>query len=184
MTEPARHLRVVEAVTTPEGEVLTAEAVGLLQARIDKLEGDRKALEKELRTKRRQISELQRDRVRERLDHPDRAVIERIASYWHRKCRGGDPRVNPMSPARFDAVAALVEMTEIRLDEESGKRQKARRYEPEAFKEAIDGAAFDHYVKPRKNGTLQHFDDLELICRDSKQFEEFRSRAPQRAVPG
>lgn len=171
-----RHLRVVE-VNDGTGEIEGTVDVEALVARVEKLEHDRRALEKDIRAKRRRITELERDKAQERLEHPQRDLIVRIANYWHRKCRGGDAKVNPLSVVRFDAVAALVEMTVIVADEK-GKRHEPR-YRPEDFKQAIDGAAFDHYAKQRKNGSWQHFDDLELVCRDSKQFEEFRARAPQ-----
>lgn len=171
----SRHLHLVDSET---GEVVPSAELAKLQAEVEKLREDRKGLEKDLRTKRRQISELERDKARERLEHPDRELIKRVATYWHRKCKGASPRINPLSPARFDAVAGLAEMEEIHADPETGKRSRRKRYRPEDFKRAIDGAAFDHYVKKRRNGTEQHFDDLELICRDSKQFEEFMARAP------
>jgi hypothetical protein len=176
--QPARHLRVVE-VNDETGEAAGID-VEQLVVEVEKLRTDLAMAQRDVKTKNRRISELERDKARERLEHPDRKLIERVCTYWHRRCRAGDARINPMSPARFDAVAGLVEMTEVGIVEVDGKRRrrKKRRYEPEDFKMAIDGAHFDHYVKVRKNGTEQHFDDLELICRDSKQFEEFRARVP------
>lgn len=177
---PQRHLHVVsDRVADDNGEVVTPEA---LVAEIEKLRTDLKMAQRDVRTKNRRISELERDRVRERLEHPDRELILRVCSYWHRKCRGGDPRVKPDTPDRFDAVAALVEMEHIVKDEQ-GRRRRERVYPPEAFKEAIDGARFDHFAKPRKNGSMQHYDDLELICRSAARFDEFRARAPRVSVP-
>jgi hypothetical protein len=164
--------------------VFTAPEVQDLIERLDKVTTDLHMAQRDVKRKNRQIAELERNRAQERLDHPDRDLIVRVATYWHRKAKGGDPRVDPLSPARFDAVAALAEMTELRVVEgEDGKkrRRKVKRYDPAAFKEAIDGCCFDCYRKQRKNGSWQEFNDLELICRDAKQFEEFRQRCPLRA---
>jgi hypothetical protein len=175
--QPARHLHVVsDRVADDNGEVVSPEA---LVAEIEKLRVDLKMAQRDVKSKNRRISELERDKVAERLKHPDRELILRICKYWHRKCRGGDPRVKPDSPDRFDAVAALVEMEHIVAD--GGRKRRERVYPPEAFKEAIDGAAFDHFVKARKNGSEQHYDDLELIARSAAKFDEFRARAPKPA---
>lgn len=178
MSAPARHLRPVGDFDPETGEIPPGSRIPELLAQIEKLQGDLKAAERDLRAKRRQIAELERNKEQERREHPDRELIVRIATYWHKRCRGGDKRINPLSPARFDAVAGLVEMTVIEVDEETKKRRRVRRYQPEDFKTAIDGAHFDHFVKKRKNGSERHFDDLEWICRDSKQFEECIASAP------
>lgn len=180
---PERHLHVVDhLVDQRTGETFTAPQVEELLARVDKLETDLHMAQRDVKRKNRQIAELERNKAQERLDHPDRDLIVRVATYWHKRCKDGDPRVDPLSPARFDAVAGLAEMTELRMVEVDGKkrRRKVKRYDPAAFKEAIDGAHFDHFRKQRKNGSWQAFDDLELIMRDAKQFEEFRARAPKR----
>lgn len=191
--QPARHLRLIE-VDDETGEISHVESGALakletelvnLQKERDQLKLKFKDAEKDLAAKRRTIGELKRNKVEERLQHPDRKLIVRIADYWHRKCKSGDHRINPLSPARFDALAALVEMEVTRTIEVDGRRRrrKVRRYDMHHFKAAIDGCAFDHYVKQRKNGSDQHFDDLELICRDSKQFEEFIARCPYEPRP-
>lgn len=178
--QPAPHLRLVNTET---GEFVPSQKLEELMAELAKVRGDFKNAERDLKIKRRQLTELQRDKARERLEHPQHELIERICKYWHRRCRHGDVKVNPMSPARFDAVAGLVEMEMLVAVEGKRRRRREWRYEMEDFKAAIDGADFDHYAKKRKNGTEQHFDDLELICRDSKQFEEFRARCPHPVVP-
>lgn len=177
--EPVRHLRVVDSDT---GEVVTDADIAQLQARIDKLSGDLKAAEKDLRAKRRRITELERDKIRERLDYERRKDVERIATYWHRKCRGGNSRCNPMAPDRFDAVRGLLDQERIIVDAETGKKRREQMYTLDQFKTAIDGAAFDPFITKRKNGSVQRHDDLELICRSSKHFEEFIAKAPVRAA--
>lgn len=44
--------------------------------------------------------------------------------------------------------------------------------------QAIAGAAFDPGTKTRKNGTLERFDSLELVCRNRLKFNSFQERAP------
>jgi hypothetical protein len=167
MPEPLRHLHVV---VDDNGEVVQEPP------EIVKLREDLANAERELRRHRRRIAELERDEKQERLDYDRRDEVERVCLYWWRKCRGSDKRVNPITDVRFDAVRRMLESTRIEVVD--GKRRRVPAYETEAFKEAIDGAAFDHYTKERKNGSRVHYDDLELICRDGKHFEEFRSRCP------
>lgn len=171
MAKAVRHLHV--AYDSESGEVIP-EAPEIV-----KLRGDLALAEKELRRHRRIIEQLRRDAAQERLDYDRRDEVERVCLYWWRKCRRADKRVNPISDERFDAVRKLLEST--RLEVIDGKKRRVPAYDLVAFREAIDGAAYDHYSKQRKNGSLVHYDDLELICRDGKHFEEFRSRCPGRA---
>lgn len=174
----------MQLVDGDTGEILPSTELAAMQARLEKLEGDLKGAEKDLRAKRRIISELQRDRAQERLQHPHYALIRRVCRYWHAKCRGSDPRVNPMTPDRFDAVAALTEMERIVRDEDAPRKKRREwLYELEHFKAAIDGAYFDHYVSKRRNGSDCHHWDLELICRGAAKFDEFIARCPHPVVP-
>jgi hypothetical protein len=114
--EPARHLRVVEVTDT--GEVLTGTGLAELQAEVEKLRVDLKMAQRDVKAKNRRISELERNKAQERLDYERRADVERIATYWHRKCRPDDfaretPRVNPMSPERFDAVRGILDQERL-----------------------------------------------------------------------
>lgn len=165
------------------GEVVEHLEDAKLLARIEKLDGDLKAAEKDLRSKRRMITELQRNKVQERLQYERYKDVERIATYWHKRCRGGSARCNPMSPDRFDAVRGLLDQERIVVDEETGKKRREPMYTLDQFKAAIDGAFFDCFVTKRKNGSVQRHDDLELIARSSKHFEEFIAKAPRRAEP-
>jgi hypothetical protein len=168
MAKTVRHLHI--AHDTDTGEIIP-EAPEIV-----KLRGDLALAEKELRRHRRRIADLERDAAQDRLDYDRRDEVERVCLYWWRKCRKGDKRVNPIADIRFDAVRGLLEST--RIEVVNGKRHRVPAYELQAFREAIDGAAFDHFTKQRKNGSTVHYDDLELICRDGKHFEEFRSRCP------
>jgi hypothetical protein len=177
--EPASHLRLVRVDDeTGEVEHVESRALEQLEHELAKLRTDLKMAKRDVTSKNRQIAELERNKAFERLHHPDREFIERVAGFWHKLCRAGDKRVNPLSPMRFDALAALVEM-EVIVRDANGKRVgREPRYKPVDFEIAVRGARFDHYVKQRKNGTEQHFDDLEFICRDSKNFEECIARCP------
>jgi hypothetical protein len=175
----APNLRVVNSDT---GEVEPNSLVARLRAEIDRLKTDLKMAKRDVTAKNRRIAEFERSKVRERLDYERYEDVQRIATYWHRKCRGGNSRVNPMAPARFDAVRGILDQTRIVVDEDTGRKRHEPFYSMEDCRDAVDGAAFDHFSKQRKNGTWEHFDDLELIFRDSKQFENFRDRAPRLAV--
>lgn len=184
---PERKLHLVgQDLVDENGEIVPPE-VGRLREQLEALKVDKKMLRRDITTKNRVINELQRNKVEERLNYERRAEIERIGVYWHRKCRAEDyakpvHKVQPMTPDRFDAVRAILEIERIviEVDEVTGRTKKRREpfYSPEDFKRAIDGAAFDPFRTKRKNGTWQTHDDLELICRSSKHFDEFIAKAP------
>lgn len=183
--KPARHLALVEL--DDAGEItgrVDSEALKTLEARAEKAETNFRLAEKDLASKRRIIANLERDRIRERLEHPDREFIKRVCLYWHRKCRrkdfDGPKRLNPLSPDRFDAVAALAEMEMIVTVEVDGKRKRERRwrYEAEHFKAAIDAGEFDPYTPIMKNGKPKPQNDLEQICRNVSKFEAWIEKAP------
>jgi hypothetical protein len=175
---PARRLHLVgdQLVDDDTGEIVPREVADLTE-QVEKLKTDLRMAQRDVKAKNRRIAEMERDKAQERLNHPRYQDIERIARYWHRKCRGGSGRVNPMSPDRFDAVARILDQERIVVVD--GKRTTEPMYSMEECKAAVDGLAFDHFTKPRRNGSVQHFDDLELAFRDSKHFEEFRDKAPR-----
>jgi hypothetical protein len=183
----ASHLRVVE-VDNYSGEVEGVD-VKQLVAEVEKLRVDLKMAQRDVKAKNRRISELERNKAQERLDYERRADVERIATYWHRKCRPDDfaretPRVNPMSPERFDAVRGILDQERLVPVEGQRRARREPTYSLEECKAAIDGAAFDHFSKQRRNGSWEHFDDLELIFRSGKHFEGFRDKAPRRVDAG
>jgi hypothetical protein len=180
--QPARHLRVVGESVIDEGGFVLSPAD--LHEELERLRVDLKMAQRDVRAKNRLIAELERDKVRERVEYERRAEVERIATYWHRKCRPNDyklasPRINPMSPERFDAVRGILDQEHLVRVE--GKKRPVREpmYTLAECKAAIDGAAFDHFVKTRKNGSEKHHDDLEFIFRNSVNFEECRDRCPR-----
>lgn len=182
--QPAGHLMLVE--TDSNGEIVgraKAPALEELQAEVNKLADELKMAHRDIDSKNRRILELERDRAAERLEYERYADVERVATYWHRKCRPEDyarkrPKINPMSPDRFDAVRGILDQE--RLVPVPGKKRRRREpaYTLEDCKLAIDGAAFDAFRKQRKNGTWEVFNDLELVFRSGKHFESFRDRAP------
>jgi hypothetical protein len=167
--EPARGLHVVGGT----GEIVEHRETALLLAEVEKLKTDLKAAERDLRAKRRRITELERDRVKERETYRRRADVERVHSYWQRRLG----HAKALTADRFDAVQGMLD--QVRIDVVDGKRVKAPAYSLDDFKAAIDGAWFDPFITRRKNGTEQRHDDLALICRDAKTFDGFVARAPR-----
>src|SRR4051812_20004468 len=106
----ARHLRVIAADDT--GEVIPIDqhhAVQELAAENAKLRDELKMAHRDIDAKNRRILEMERDKAAERLEYERYADVQRIATYWHRKCRPDDyarsrPLIHPMSPERFDAI--------------------------------------------------------------------------------
>lgn len=172
--QPARHLHLVDGVFHDDnGEVVTEEVAKLLD-QIEKLTMDLKMAQRDVKAKNRRIATLEADAVRERLDYSRRVEVERVFKYWQRRC--GHEKA-ALTPLRFDAIRGILEQQLIEVDE-GGKKRRRLAYRIEDFKTAIDGCALDHYVKERKNGSVQHFDDIEWVCRDGKNFEECLARAP------
>lgn len=187
--KPARHLALVEL--DGQGQIVgrvDSDALKQMEAELAEIKTKFKMAQRDVAAKNLRIANLEADRVHERLHYERYADVARIARYWHRKIHGGNPRINPMAPNRFDAVRGILDQERIVWDDPpEGKKRRRKRSEPaytlEECKAAIDGAAFDHFVKKRKNGSEQHYHDLELIFRDSSHFEEFRDRCPGGVQP-
>jgi hypothetical protein len=95
-----------------------------------------------------------------RVADPQMQTARELFEYWVAKCRSGpDHRPDQIlfGPARQKAVLGM-----LRLGAS-----------PERIRLAIDGAALDPYVNPK--GKV--FDELELICRNEKQLDDFIDRA-------
>jgi hypothetical protein len=116
--------------------------------------------ERDLRGKRALIAKLRKDEAAERQSYPQRPMVEDIHAEWARECKHPNSK---LTAERFDAVRSMIEAG----------------YTREQFARAIAGAAYDPFSVKRKNGTVKRFDDLELICRDGKHFEDFANRAPR-----
>lgn len=156
------HLKLVDLDT---GEVLDDEiGIGVLKDRIASLEEALALAERDLRAKRRRISELERDKRAEREHYERRDEVASIFAEWAEVC--GKRRAK-LSDDRFDAIRALLDVT------------KPKPYTREHFTLAIQGAAYDPFIVRRKNGSAKRFDDIALICKGASQFEEFIRKAPR-----
>lgn len=107
---------------------------------------------------------LERDRNAEARKHAAWPKAVEAFNHWRTACN--HPR-SSFDPDRFWLVQPFVE-----------------RHGLDLVKRAIDGAAFDPFTKPRKNGSVKRFDDWELIFRSAGKFEEFCNRAPTRPENG
>lgn len=177
---PKRHLALVDLET---GERVESHELGAMQHELGELKTKFKMAQRDVASKNLRIAGLEADKARDRLDYERYADVERIATYWHKKVHAGNKRINPMSPDRFDAIRGILEQVDIVWEEPApGKKRRTKRQEPKyslvECKAAIDGNAFDHFVKKRRNGSEQHFTDLEFVFRNSHNFEECRARCP------
>lgn len=98
------------------------------------------------------------DPERRAREHERWQTVNDLFDYWRRTCKHPGSR---FSAKRFHQALPYVEAHGI-----------------EMCKRAIDGAAFDPYTTPRKNGTSKRFDDWSLVFRDDDKFEDFANRAP------
>lgn len=133
-------------------------------AKIDELELTIADLERERRYQRAQIRKLKAELDRTPA-HYDRAdEVESIINEWRVVCNHPNARSDFK---RFDAVRRLLDVV------------RPRPYPREAFSLAILGAHHDPRRKQRLNGTVEVFDDIELVCRSAAHFESFIKRAPR-----
>jgi hypothetical protein len=118
-------------------------------------------LEQDLRTKRAQIKRLQADADLDRRTCAERPAIDKLFALWQEQCK--HPR-SKLTAERFDAARVLLQ----------------KGYTAEDLTLAIEGAAYDPFTKVRKNGSLEAFNDFELIMRDGTHVERFANRAPMK----
>lgn len=185
--QPARHLQLVEVDENGEFKKVDSRELAELQTALRKAQEDLKLAERDLVTKRRQLAEKERDKVRERLEHPQRELIVRVCRYWWRRIHNENPRMNPLTPCRFDAVAALVELEELVTEPVPGKKRpkKTRRwlFQMEHFKGAIDGAAHEPYSNTLKSGKVEAYNDLTTIFKNADSVRRHLGRCPYEVVP-
>jgi hypothetical protein len=153
MAEPS--LKLVDA----NGELQDGSDVALM-AQVEELEQQLADAERDLRSKRRLITKLQRDKERERLAFDQRQVVFELFEFWQKRCA---KKQSKLTADRFDALKHALE---------SG-------YTPREIAIAIAGAAYDPFVTKAKNGREIKHNDLELICRSGKTLESFANRAPR-----
>jgi hypothetical protein len=150
MTEPARHLHVVDVET---GEKL--DGCPMCAHLNDQLKG----AERDIRSWRARYADATRDREAEARRSRFWPVAQELHSHWRGVC----------SHPRSKWTADTFWLVEPHL----------RTYGEDMCRRAIDGAAYDPFTKKRKNGSLKRFDDWSLIFRDSMHVEDFANRAPR-----
>jgi hypothetical protein len=159
----AARLKVVEAADEPvviDQEVIMPDDVRWPMAcQVQEMEINLRAVERDLRTKRRQITALQRDEERRRKAYERRPAIEALFSYWQSVAR--HPK-SLLTADRFDAAMARLE---------DG-------YTEEQIRRALDGIAFEPNRKPLANGRWECYDDMEIALRSGKNLERYANRAP------
>ena len=95
---------------------------------------------------------------------PKRPLIEQVFRHWKEACH--KPR-SPLTPDRWDAI-----------------RDALAYYTVEQLCLAIDGAAFDCFTKPQRNGRLERFNDLTTILATGARIESYANKAPVAERPG
>jgi len=138
-----------------------------LLERNDELERQIADLEKERRQQRTVIGSLKAQLDESPLKYDRRDEVAEIFYEWQRVC--GHER-SRLTLDRFQCIRHLLDVVH------------PRPYPREAFSKAIAGAAFDAFTKRMRNGRLQRYDDIALICRDGKTFESFIRRAPREST--
>lgn len=116
-------------------------------------------LEATIRSQAATISRLRIDKERDARNHPRWNEVREVFEYWQRHCR--HPRCK-FNAERFWLLLPFIEDEGVEL-----------------CQRAIDGAAYDPFTTPRKNGSTKRFDDIELIFRNRQKYEEFCNRAPR-----
>jgi len=116
-------------------------------------------LQRDIRGWSARYAELCRDLNADARTHPEWDTVTRIVGKWRRACR--HPK-SQMTADRFWLILPFLE-----------------RHGEDLIDRAIAGAAFDPMTKPRKNGSVQRFDSLELIFRSEGHFESMVNRAPR-----
>jgi hypothetical protein len=150
MTEPARHLRVIDS------DGVELDGCPSCARKADEIEG----LQRDIRGWAARYGELKRDKEAdaERSRYWPAAV--EVFEYWQRVCK--HPR-SAWSAERFFLVEPFLKKHGI-----------------EMCKRAVDGAAFDPFVTTRRNGSTKRHDSFDLVFRAPDKFEEFCNRAPRR----
>jgi hypothetical protein len=153
------HLHVV--VNPDTGEIVEPDCEGC-RTKNDEIAG----LERDVRGWAVRYAELKRDRDAEAREHPMWPVGERVFREWRQLCR--HPR-SPWTQDRFWQIEPFL------TNPKYGKEEEAR---VALCRRAVAGAAYDAYKTTRRNGSVKHHNDWDLIFRSADKFEEFCNRAP------
>ena len=153
MAEPS--LRLVD---TASGELTDPTTV------IVGLEEVIAGLERDLRAKRTTITKLENALTDKAEAHALYPQAEIVFAHWKRACN--HPR-SLLGEKRREAILS-------RLKEG---------YTVEQLCKAVDGLAYDPNQKPRKNGSMERYDDLEIAMRSDQNVERYANRAPRTEKP-
>ncbi len=124
------------------------------------LEAQVTMLERDLRAKRARITNLERDAEAEARRHKLWDQAEAVHTWWAIAC--------DHTGVAFGAEEFGYLLPHLKAPDR-GIYLVLR---------SIAGAAYDPATKPRKNGAIKRYDDLELITRTKKHLYDFASRAP------
>jgi hypothetical protein len=155
MTErPALRLVDTETGELKERPASVDEAMTLLSD----LQQQIVMMDRELKGKRLRISQLEADKEAELMNAPERPVVEVIHACW-KKATG---RRRALHPTDYEQVGRCVKKFGLRK-----------------CLIAVAGAAYDpNHSPPRRNGSRERFDDLDLIFRSYAKMQSFIDRAP------
>ena len=153
MAEPV--LKLIQGDT---GEVVDGSANALM-ARVEELEHDLAAAERELRTKRRQLTKAQNELTERAKESELMPQVEIIFRHWQAMCH------HPKSKLGKDRIEAAI-----------GRLKDG--YTVAQCCKAIDGIAADPNTERRLH-TVEKWDDMEIALRSSKNLEKYANRAPR-----
>lgn len=159
-------------------------------------EADLRAAEQELRKLRREVTRLSNELAAHRRSSPDAKAAEALFRYWVARCGKssralfGEKRrkavLNALKNYEPEYIARAIDWTAEhgatnkqeaeRAALVAALREATKRLEPEAAEEvrALYAAA---------RGSIQRYDELELICRDEIQLEGRHEKAERYGVP-
>jgi hypothetical protein len=162
MPEPARYLHLVDTTT--------GEAHPLSECPGCKIKDDEiKGLQRDIRGWAARYAELERDREAEaRASKHWPAAVEvfeawRAATGAYRRTKDGK-RNTEWTSERFWLIEPYL---------------RRKKYGYEMCLRGVAGIAFDHFKTTRRNGSLNHHDDWDLLFRGPDKFEGYCNRAPR-----
>lgn len=171
MAEAARHLYVVhDRIADENGEVVSPER---LLHDLQAAETQVRMLERERAGQQLKIAALERDKAKEREKHPLKEKIERVHSYWQRRCN------HPRAGLDDETFFKIAELMELKVKPRSDEREFSY---PDDFKLAIDGVWFDPWIKTQKNGRRVRHDELSRVFKNADSMREYIGKAPVREV--
>jgi hypothetical protein len=158
VSEPARHLRLVDSET---GEFTEYGCERCKAVEV----GDVEALKDEITRLSRKITAMQRDKEQERRDDPDRILIVELFNLWREVA--GHPK-SMLGGDRFDAIKSALKLCRREHGEERGN---------EIVRLAIEGIGAHPYVvngqRVPKGTPAQRHDRIGIALDGSENIERF-----------